>query len=205
MFSLTKLIQVTRYSRMESEKMTMIIVLAISLIVICCVYKNKKSNFLKITMRILAFGLIFSLCWIVFWGLMFKNENLDSRVIETVKSFDWTDKEKLTFLGIEYKSYEKEDGSFSIHIADTREDEYFYVYIYSGSNDINQTKDPNMTIDGDFAYYCNIETNLNYLLIPELKEYYYHFEMKDAEVYVFGNCKAFSQNNFDNFVLEKLK
>ncbi len=182
-----------------------ILVLIISTIILYCLYKNKKSSSLKIIMTISAFGLMLSLCWVVLWGLMFKQGNPDHQVIEAVKSFDWANKNKITSLGVECKSYKNEDGTFGIHIADIREDEYFYVYIYCGSNDDDYTKDTNLIIDGDFAYYSNIETNLNYLLIPERKEYYYHFEMKDAEVYVFGNCKAFSQNNFDNFVLEKLK
>ena len=184
--------------------MVIIVVLVVSLIVILCVYKKRKSTILKILIGISASGLIFSVGWIVLWKMIFKNENLDSQVLETVKTFDWTNKEKLISLGIEHESYEENDDSFMVYISDTQKDEYFYVYIYGGSNDVDKLKDPDWVVDGDFAYYCNIETYFNDFLIPN-QDYYYRFETEDVEISVFGKCKALRQNNFERFVLEKLK
>lgn len=180
--------------------MILLIILAAVSAILLCVCKAFKKTVLKI-LAIISFSLfMLAVGWVLLWHSVLKEESPDPKVIEAIKSFDWTDEKKISNAGI--KVDELSNGGFGMRLI---RDEGANFYLVGGSLQGDKYKQDHWITDGELSYYYEITSSLNDFLIPDETEYSYWFEIDDVWFFVQGDNNAFEENVFERFVLEELK
>ena len=180
--------------------MILLVILAAVSAILLCVCKAFKKTVLKV-LAIIFFSLfMLAVGWVLLWHSVLREETPDPRVIEAIKTFDWSDEKKISNAGI--KVDELSNGGFGMRLT---RDESSSFYLVGGSLQGDEYKEEHWITDGELSYYYEIKSALNDFLIPDKTEYNYWFEIGDVWFFVHGNVNAFEENAFERFALEELK
>ena len=161
-------------------------------------WKTKIWNaFLAVA--ILLFVLMFA--W-RFTAVYLSNKAPNLEVIETVKAFDWKNKEKLSSLGISLDS--RFEGEYYVLQSNDKEYNFNLSLNCKYERELPTENGEVWVTEGNTSYICSQRIELNWLLIPEMISKY-DFIIGDVYISVDEHNVGQISSDFDRFVLEKMK
>lgn len=137
-----------------------------------------------------------------FTVIYLSNKPPNSEVIETVKVFDWKNKETLSSLGILPNSMF--EGEFYVFQNNGKEYNFNLSLNCEDERELPSENDEVWVTEGNMSYICSQRIELNWLLIPEMISKY-DFIIGDVYIRVDEHNVGQISSDFDRFVLEKLR